>query len=147
MKKSTLLGFLFVLPVMMLGTSAHAFDINGTYTSENGDFVLTITSSWDGNGSFSGTYVTHYTPVGALSIPVTGSFHFVGNPDGSLVPLALTFSAVMRPDAGNWPYALVDAWSGILTQPGRISATGVRTYLPAGGAGVLSSLGTHTLGN
>ncbi|WP_245814735.1 hypothetical protein [Cystobacter ferrugineus] len=62
------------------------------------------------------------------------------------MPLALTFSAVMRPDAGNWPYALVDAWSGILTQTGRISATGVRTYLPAGGPGVMSSLGTHTLG-
>ncbi len=62
MKKSTILGLLFVLPVMMLSTSAHAFDINGTYTSENGDFVLTITNSYDGNGSFSGTYVTNYTP-------------------------------------------------------------------------------------
>ncbi|WP_426754597.1 hypothetical protein [Myxococcus sp. Y35] len=144
MKQSKLFGLLFVLPMLMLSTSAHAFDINGTYTSEAGEFVLKITQSHDWDGSFSGTYFTQFTPVGPLSIPVSGTFHFVNNPDGKLVPLALSFSAMMRPDAG-WPYVLLDAWSGVLTQPGSISATGVRTFLPAGGPGVMSSLGTHTL--
>ncbi|AEI65017.1 hypothetical protein [Corallococcus macrosporus] len=144
MQQSKLLGLLFVIPMLMLSTSAHAFNINGTYTSENGEFVLTVTQSSDWNGTFSGTYFTQFTPVGPLSIPVSGTFHFVNNPNGELTPLALTFSAVMRPDAG-WPYALVDAWSGILMKPGYISATGVRTFLPAGGTGVMSSLGTHTL--
>ncbi|NVJ23972.1 MULTISPECIES: hypothetical protein [Myxococcus] len=143
MQQSKLFGLLFVLPMLMLSTSAHAFDINGTYKSENGEFVLNITHSSDFDGSFSGTYDTYFTPVGPLSIPVSGTFHFVHNPDGSLVPLALEFSAVTRP--GDWSYVLADSWSGILTKPGVISATGVRSYLPAGGTGVLSSLGTHTL--
>ncbi|AKQ63825.1 hypothetical protein A176_000737 [Myxococcus hansupus] len=143
MQQSKLFGLLFVLPMLMLSTSAHAFNINGTYTSENGDFVLTITQSNDFNGSFSGTYVAQFTPVGPLTMPVSGSFHFVNNPNGNLVPLALEFSAATRP--ADRSYLLADAWSGILTQPGVIAATGVRSYLPAGGTGVLSSLGTHTL--
>ncbi len=142
MQQSKLFGLLFVLPMLMLSTSAHAFNINGTYKSESGEFVLTITHSSDYDGSFSGTYDTYFTPVGPLSIPVSGTFHFVNNPDGSLVPLALKFSSTMRP--AGWPYVLVDAWSGILKAPGVISATGVRSFLPAGGPGELSSLGTHT---
>jgi hypothetical protein len=146
MKKNTLFGLLAFLLMMTLSSSAYALSLNGQYISEDGNFVLTITNSNEATGSFTGTYISKDTPVGAQTFPfVVGSFSYVNNPNGSLTPLTLTFTAVVRPE--NRTYVIADTWSGILTQPGRISATGVRAYLPAGGTGGLSNLGTHSFGD
>ncbi|MEW6737155.1 MAG: hypothetical protein AB1489_38075, partial [Acidobacteriota bacterium] len=93
-------------------------NINGTYTSENGDFVLTITDSNESNSTFAGTYVSKFTPQGQQSFSVTGRWYYVNNPGGSLTPLNLAFTAFVRPD--NRAYCIEDAWTGVLSQPGKI---------------------------
>jgi hypothetical protein len=120
-------------------------NINGTYRAQNGDFVLTITNSNETNGTFNGTYTATYTEQGQQTFAtVTGTWNYVNNPGGSLTPLTIGFTAVCRPDPR--PYVIMDSWSGVMSQPGRFSATGTRAYLPGGGPAQLSSLGTQSFG-
>lgn len=116
-------------------------NINGTYTSENGDFVLTITDSNESNSTFSGSIVSKFSPQGQQTLGITGRWFYVNNPGGSLTPLNIGFTAVARPD--NRAYCIEDAWTGVLTQPGKIIMNGIRSYLPAGGQYQLILLGTN----
>ena len=121
-------------------------NINGTYRSQNNEFVLTITNSNEEHGTFTGSYVSTYTPQGQQTFSsVTGIWNFVTNPGGSLTPLSIGFVAASRPEAR--AYAIFDAWSGVLGKAGTFTATGTRSFLPAGGTPVLSSLGTQIFGS
>ncbi|RKP46092.1 hypothetical protein D7S89_18475 [Trinickia fusca] len=111
-------------------------NIDGKYVSEDRNFILTITNS-NGSGTFDGTYVSKYTPRGEQTFKVTGRWYYVVN---ETAPLSLGFTAFVRPDG--WPYVIEDAWTGVLSQVGKLYMTGVRSYLPNGGTAVLSSLGT-----
>ena len=117
-------------------------NINGTYTSENGDFVLQITNSDSTHSTFEGTYTASYTAQGQQTFNhVVGRWWYVGG--GGAAPLSVGFVTHDRA-SGGWPYCIADAWSGILTETGKLSMTGTRSYLTSDGSTQeLSSLGTH----
>ena len=117
-------------------------NINGTYTSENGDFVLTITNSDEARSTFEGTYVAQYTPQGTQQFEVVGRWYYVNHPGGELTPLNLGFIAVVRPP--DRPFCILDSWAGVMIRPEALKMIGGRTYLPAGGPYEVSSLGTHS---
>lgn len=117
-------------------------NINGTYTSEDGNFVLVVQNSNESNGTFNGTYTAAFTPQGKQSFTVNGSWAYVANPGGGLTPLALCFFAGARPEARPW--CLMDSWSGVMPNPESLNMVGVRSYVPGGQPSVLSDLGTHS---
>jgi hypothetical protein len=121
-------------------------NINGTYRSQNNEFVLTITNSNEENGTFTGSYVSTHTPQGQQTFSVlAGVWQYVNNPGGSLTPLNIGFIAACRPEAR--PFTIFDSWSGVLTKAGTFTATGTRSSLATGGAPGLSSLGTQVFGS
>lgn len=117
-------------------------NINGKYVSQDGNFTLTITNSNAQASTFDGTYVSKFTPHGPQTFAVTGRW-FYTSADSS-VPLSLGFTAFARPTVQppTVPFVIEDAWTGVLTNVGKLYMTGVRSYVPRGGPGVLSSLGT-----
>ena len=114
--------------------------MNGTYTSENGDFVLNIADADSTQSTFGGTYTAKYTPQQEQQFGVTGKWFYVGDATG---PLSLGFTSFDRPEG--WPYCIMDSWSGIHTSEGHLHMTGTRSYLTSDGSvQELSSLGTHS---
>ena len=119
--------------------------LNGTYTSSNGQFTLTITEYDAPSGTFKGSYAyTGETPQGRQNFNlVAGHWFHVVLPDGSEPAVSVSFTGVAR--SSTYSHCILDTWSGILTEGGVISASGVRSYLLAGQPHQLTNLDTHTL--
>lgn len=118
-------------------------NIDGTYKSEDGSFVLKITKSSDQHSTFEGALTSTHTPQGSKELAITGRWYFVANDGSGLIPLNLGFTAFERPSGR--PYCIEDAWVGVMVDRSHLKMNGIRTYLTAQNEYELSCLGTHTL--
>lgn len=112
----------------------------GTYTSENKQFKIQITSTDSDKGRINAIYESNYSPVGAFTTEEEdiGGYMWVGK--YSQLPFSISFAIAKRPE--NWAYAIRDSWVGAYQAGDTLLMEGVRSYVNSDGVVEVLSLGT-----
>ncbi|PHM38179.1 hypothetical protein Xmau_03566 [Xenorhabdus mauleonii] len=99
--------------------------VDGTYTSEDGKYTLTITKSYNSNGSFEGAFIGKHLTMGEINYEqLVGEYDFSSG--NKYWPAQIGFYATFSPTPKS--YVIADHWNGIRTANGNIIMSGVRTY-------------------
>ncbi|WP_337036907.1 hypothetical protein [Enterobacter asburiae] len=100
--------------------------IDGTYISEDGLYVLSISDSDVNTGTFNFTFNTKESPLGNFTYSERkGSWTYAGEKH---YPCGINFSAGVR-DEPDWKYYMLDSWNGSRTRDGLMVLNGSRCYI------------------
>ena len=119
--------------------------IIGTYTSENKNFKIKITSATPSNGKIEAIYETTYSPEGPFTVDgQIGHYSWVTNKEGKdgVAPFCIKFFTYIRPEKS--PYCIYDTWTGAYQVDNTLLMEGARSYVNKEGAVKTMSLGTLT---
>lgn len=115
-------------------------NIDGTYSTADGNYTVIIRDSDEEAGTFKGDYVARDAPQGEqiFRIP-NGSWHHVGR---EKFPLSIGFGVHARPEGRPW--VMRDSWVGFMPGRDSLCMVGSRSYLTGDDRSDLSELGTHS---
>lgn len=104
-------------------------NINGSYISEDGNYILIIKNSNIQSGKFDGIFTNKNTPIGEIKYQSYDCrFDFVS----TKYPCAIGFIARYR-TSPNWDYVIYESWSGYMTARNELCMAGSRSYARADG--------------
>ncbi|WP_431262139.1 hypothetical protein ACQ859_18405 [Roseateles chitinivorans] len=134
---------LILLFFLSIGHAASALPLEGTYTSPDGYYTLTITSSNPWDGTIVGSYMSAVSPIGPyVETGTIGQFAWVNNSAGQSggAPFSISFEGKRRPN--DWSYHFREAWNGVYRVDNTILASGTRTYVNSSGLILVVNLGS-----
>jgi hypothetical protein len=115
-------------------------NIDGTYSTADGNYTVIIRDSDEDAGTFKGEYIARDTPQEEQIFGISnGSWNHVGS---EKLPLSIGFDVHARPEGRPW--VMRDSWVGFMRGREGLCIVGIRSYLTANDRSDLFELGRHS---